>query len=61
MSEIDQLDRDAQPTDVPYRTREASIDISSLPSTDTELLTHLRRPGPHVRGCWALDAALGQS
>jgi hypothetical protein len=21
--------------------------------TDTELLTHLRSPGPHVRGCWA--------
>ena len=23
------------------------------------LLTHLRGPGPHVRGCWALDAVLG--
>jgi hypothetical protein len=23
--------------------------------TDTELLEHLRGPGPHVRGCWALD------
>src|SRR5205085_4812429 len=21
--------------------------------TETELLTHLRAPGPHVRGCWA--------
>jgi hypothetical protein len=29
--------------------------------TDSELLTHLRGPGPHVRGCWALDAALGRS
>jgi hypothetical protein len=28
--------------------------------TDTELLTHLRSPGPHVRGCWALDLVLGK-
>jgi hypothetical protein len=28
---------------------------------DAELLGHLRGPGPHVRGCWALDAALGKS
>jgi NADH-quinone oxidoreductase subunit D len=48
MSDIDELDhrdRDAQPTDVPYRTREASIDISSLPSTDSEMLTI--NFGPH--------------
>jgi hypothetical protein len=25
---------------------------------DEELLTHLRSPGPHFRGCWALDAVL---
>jgi hypothetical protein len=25
---------------------------------DEELLAHLRRPGGHVRGCWALDAVL---
>jgi hypothetical protein len=23
--------------------------------TDAELLGHLRDPGPHVRGCWAVD------
>jgi hypothetical protein len=28
--------------------------------TDAELLTHLRGPGPHVRGCWALDLVLGK-
>jgi hypothetical protein len=28
--------------------------------TDTELLGHLRGPGPHVRGCWALDLVLGK-
>jgi hypothetical protein len=28
--------------------------------TDTEVLSHLRSPGPHVRGCWALDLILGR-
>jgi hypothetical protein len=27
---------------------------------DAELLSHLRSPGPHVRGCWALDLVLGR-
>ena len=27
---------------------------------DPELLGHLRGPGPHVRGCWALDLLLGK-
>ena len=26
-----------------------------------DLLAHLRSPGPHVRGCWALDLVLGKS
>ncbi len=26
-----------------------------------ELLAHLRGPGPHVRGCWALDLVLGKA
>jgi hypothetical protein len=26
-----------------------------------ELLAHLRGPGPHARGCWALDAVLGNT
>jgi hypothetical protein len=25
-----------------------------------ELRGHLRAPGPHVRGCWALDLVLGK-
>jgi hypothetical protein len=29
--------------------------------TDANLLDHLRSPGPHVRGCWALDLILGKS
>ena len=28
---------------------------------DPEVLGHLRRPGPHVRGCFALDVVLGKS
>ncbi len=28
--------------------------------TDEEILSHLRSPGPHVRGCWALDLVLGK-
>ncbi len=27
---------------------------------DAELLGHLRGPGPHVRGCWAVDLVLGK-
>src|SRR5262249_46380727 len=26
-----------------------------------DLLAHLRGPGPHVRGCWAVDLILGKS
>jgi hypothetical protein len=28
---------------------------------EADLLAHLRGPGPHVRGCWALDLPLGKS
>jgi hypothetical protein len=28
--------------------------------TNPELLGHLRGPGPHVRGCWALDLVLAK-
>lgn len=28
---------------------------------DEEVLSHLRSPGVHVRGCWALDLLLGKS
>ena len=28
--------------------------------TNADLLDHLRGPGPHVRGCWALDLVLGK-
>ena len=28
---------------------------------DSDILNHLRAPGPHVRGCWAVDLLLGRS
>jgi hypothetical protein len=28
--------------------------------SDAGLLGHLREPGPHVRGCWAVDLLLGR-
>jgi hypothetical protein len=28
--------------------------------TDTDILSHCRGPGPHVRGCWLLDLILGK-
>ncbi len=28
--------------------------------TDTDILGHLRGPGPHVRGCWPVDLCLGK-
>jgi hypothetical protein len=50
---------------------EGTLDISRLAvladaleesgCTDAELLGHLRGPGPHVRGCYAIDLMLGKS
>lgn len=34
--------------------------LEELGCTDTSLLAHLRSPGPHVRGCWALDLLTGR-
>jgi hypothetical protein len=28
--------------------------------TDRDILDHCRGPGPHVRGCWAVDLLLGK-
>ena len=29
--------------------------------TDAAILDHCRGPGPHVRGCWAVDLLLGKT
>jgi hypothetical protein len=28
---------------------------------DEEMVRHLREPGPHVRGCWAVNVIPGKS
>jgi len=35
-------------------------DAGCADAADAALLDHLRGPGPHVRGCWALDLLLGK-
>ena len=34
--------------------------LSATGCADADILAHLRSPGPHVRGCWALDLLLGK-
>jgi hypothetical protein len=58
-------------TDEKWRPPEGTLDPARLAlladaledagCTDAELLGHLRSPGPHVRGCWAVDLVLGKS
>jgi hypothetical protein len=56
-----------------YEERElpaGTLDSSPLPiladaleeanCTDDTILSHLRGPGPHVRGCWVIDLILGR-
>jgi hypothetical protein len=33
--------------------------LATADCDDAALLGHLRGPGPHARGCWALDLILG--
>ena len=40
--------------------RSAARDAGESGVTDAELLAHCRQEGGHVRGCWALDVALGK-
>lgn len=43
------------------RLAELADALSAAGCTDADILGHLRGPGPHVRGCWTLDAVLGKS
>jgi hypothetical protein len=51
-----------QPLDVldPRRLAALSRALEGAESDNAEVLSHLRGPGPHVRGCWAVDAILGK-
>jgi hypothetical protein len=44
----------------PARLSVLSDALEEAGCTDTAILEHLRSPGPHVRGCWALDSILGK-
>lgn len=35
--------------------------LEEVGCNNADILAHLRGPGPHVRGCWALDLILGKS
>jgi hypothetical protein len=45
----------------PPRLAVLSDALEEAGCTDADILSHLRSPGPHVRGCWALDLILGKS
>jgi hypothetical protein len=44
----------------PARLAVLSDALEEVGCADAALLSHLRSPGPHVRGCWALDLVLGK-
>lgn len=54
-------DRRADGTLDPTRLMVLADALEEAGCADTEILGHLRGPGPHVRGCWALDLILGRS
>jgi hypothetical protein len=49
------IDGDGKYEELPYLA-DALLDAGC---DDDNLLRHLRSPGGHVRGCWAVDALLG--
>jgi hypothetical protein len=44
----------------PARLAVLSDALEEAGCTDADILSHLRSPGPHVRGCWAVDLILGK-
>jgi hypothetical protein len=44
----------------PHGDNAASSVLAEAGCADAPLLEHLRSPGPHVRGCWALDLVLAK-
>jgi hypothetical protein len=45
----------------PARLAVLSDALEEAGCADADLLAHLRSPGPHVRGCWAVDLILGKA
>ena len=56
----EQRDRPAGTLD-PARVAVLADALEEAGCADADLLRHLRGPGPHVRGCWALDFLLAKS
>jgi hypothetical protein len=44
----------------PARLAVLSDALEEAGCTDAAILSHLRSPGPHIRGCWVLDLILGK-
>jgi hypothetical protein len=44
----------------PARLKVLADALEDAGCTERDLLGHLRAPGPHVRGCWALDLVLAK-
>jgi len=34
--------------------------LAEAGSSNQDILSHCRGPGPHVRGCWVVDLVLGK-
>jgi hypothetical protein len=45
----------------PFRFPALADVLEEAGCADPDLLGHLRGPGPHFKGCWALDLMLGRS
>ena len=45
----------------PARLAVLSDALEEAGCIDADLLAHLRSPGPHVRGCWAVDLLVGKA
>lgn len=54
------ITRNQEGTLDPARLAVLSDALEEAGCAEAALLTHLRSPGPHVRGCWALDLVLGR-
>jgi hypothetical protein len=46
--------------DYPLNRKKQCEDCQGQGYLSHPLLAHLRSPGPHVRGCWAIDLLLGK-
>ena len=42
------------------RMPEVADALAEAGSSNQDILSHCRGPGPHVRGCWVVDLVLGK-